>query len=59
MGWIIDHTDVKKFLINDDNGICVIFFLPTEVHKYYKIRDLEEQLNTDFMVKFYEFHDTS
>jgi hypothetical protein len=33
-------------------------FLPVKVHKYYKIRDLEEQLNTDFIVKFYEHHDT-
>jgi hypothetical protein len=50
---------VQKFLINDENGGCVILFLPTEVQNYYKIRDLEEQLNTDFVVKFYEFHDTS
>jgi len=48
---------VQKFIFNDENGICVGVFLPTEVKKYYKIRDLEEQLNTDFMVKFYEFHD--
>jgi hypothetical protein len=57
LGWIIDHTDVDKFLINDENGGCVGVFLPTEVHKYYKIKDSEEQLNTDFMVKFYEFHE--
>jgi hypothetical protein len=30
-----------------------------EVHKYYKIRDLEEQMNTYFVVMFYELHDTS
>jgi hypothetical protein len=33
-------------------------FLPVEVHKYYKLRDPEERLNTDFVVKFYERHDT-
>jgi hypothetical protein len=33
--------------------------LPVEVQKYYKLRDLEEQLNIDFVVKFYERHDTS
>jgi len=56
--WIIDHTDGKKFLINDENGRCVRYFLPIEVQKHYKLRDLEERLNTYFMVKFYEFHDT-
>jgi hypothetical protein len=56
--WLIDHTDAHKFLINDENGGCVRVFLPTEVQKYYKLRDPEEWLNTDFMVKFYEFHDT-
>jgi hypothetical protein len=30
-----------------------------EVQKYYKIRDLEERLNTDFIAKFYDIHDTS
>jgi hypothetical protein len=34
-------------------------FLLVEVQKYYKLRDPEEHLNTDFMVKFYEHHDTS
>jgi hypothetical protein len=38
--------------------VCQIFLL-TEVQKYYKLRDPEERLNTDFVVKFYEFHDTS
>jgi hypothetical protein len=33
--------------------------LPVEVQKYYKLRDPEERLNTDFVVKFYECHDTS
>jgi hypothetical protein len=27
--------------------------------KYYKLRDPEERLNIDFIVKFYEHHDTS
>jgi len=34
-------------------------FSPTEVQKYYKFRDPEERLNTNFVVKFYEFHDRS
>ena len=50
---------MKKFLINDENGICVKVFLPIEVQKYYKLRDPEERLNIDFVVKFYEFHDTN
>jgi hypothetical protein len=57
--WLIDHIDGHKCLINDDNGGCVIFFLLIEFHKYYKIRDPEEWLNTDFVVNFYEFHDTN
>jgi hypothetical protein len=57
--WLIYHTDRHKCLINDENGGCVRFFQSTEVQKYYKIRDLEELLNMDFMVKLYEFHDTS
>jgi hypothetical protein len=40
--WIIDHMDTKRCLINDDNGECVGFFLPMEVHNYYKLRDLDE-----------------
>jgi hypothetical protein len=48
-----------KFLFNDENGGCVVVFFPTEFQKYYKLKDLEERLNTDFVVKFYEFHDTS
>jgi hypothetical protein len=59
LGWIIDHTDVMKCLVNDENGSCVSVFLLTEVHKYYKLRDPEERLNNDFIVKFYEFHNTS
>jgi hypothetical protein len=57
--WLIDHTYTQKFLINDENGGCVRFFLLTEVQKYYKLRDPKERLNTDFVVKFYEFNDTS
>jgi hypothetical protein len=57
--WLIDHTDGHKCLINHDNGGCVRVFLLKEVHKYYNIRDPEEQLKTEFMVKFYELHDTS
>jgi hypothetical protein len=56
--WLIDHTNTQKCLINDENGGCVRFFLLTEVQKYYKLKDLEEQLNKEFMVNFYEFHDT-
>jgi hypothetical protein len=57
--WLIDHTDTKKFLINDVNGECVGVFLLVEVHSYYNLRDPEEWLNTDFVVIFYECHDTS
>jgi hypothetical protein len=59
LSWIIDHKNAQKCLFNDENGRCFIFFLSTEVQKYYKMRDPEEQLNTEFMVKFYEFHDTN
>jgi hypothetical protein len=57
--WMIDHTDGHKCLINDEKGERVIFFLPTEFHKNYKLRDPEEQFNIEFVVNFYEFHDTS
>jgi hypothetical protein len=56
---LMDHMDEKKYLINDENGGFVKVFLLIEVQKYYKLRDPEEQLNIKFMVKFYEFHDTS
>jgi hypothetical protein len=59
LGWIIDHTNAMKFLANDENGRSVGVFLPTKVHKYYKIRDPEEWLKINFVVNFYEFHDTS
>jgi hypothetical protein len=45
--------------VNNEEGECVGFFLPVEVQKYYKLRDSEEILNTNFVVRFYEFHDTS
>ena len=48
--WLIDHTDGHKCLINNENGRYIGFFLSTEVQKYYKLRDPEEQLNTDFVV---------
>jgi hypothetical protein len=56
--WLINHTDTQKILINDDNGGCVGVFLLVEVHKYYKLRDPEEWLNTNFVVKFYKCQDT-
>jgi hypothetical protein len=59
LGWIIDHADMVKCTINNEQGECVGVFLPMEVQKYYKLRDPEERLNTDFVVKFYEIHDTS
>jgi len=59
LSWLIDHTDAQKCLINDENGGCVKVFLLTKVHKYYKLRDPEEPLNIDFVVKSYEFHDTN
>jgi hypothetical protein len=57
--WLIDHTDTQICLINDDNGECVRVFLPVEVQNYYKLRDPEERLNTDFVVSFYEKHNTN
>jgi hypothetical protein len=57
--WLIDHTNMHKCLINDENGKCFEVFLSKEVQKYYKLRDLEEWLNIDFMGNFYEFHDTN
>jgi hypothetical protein len=59
IGWIIDHTDTVKCMVNNEEGECVGIFLPVEVQKYYKLRDPEERLNTDFVVRFYELHDTS
>ena len=51
--------DAKKCTVNNEISKCVGVFLPVEVQKYYKPRDLEERLNTDFVVIFYEFHDTN
>ena len=56
--WLIDHTDAQQCLINDDNGECIKIFLPSEVHKYYKLNESGEKLNTDFVVSFYASHDT-
>jgi hypothetical protein len=57
--WLIDHNDAQKCVINDDNGEIVGFFLPVEVQKYYKLRELDECLNKDFFVKFYHKNDTN
>jgi hypothetical protein len=57
--WLIDHTDTQFFLINDANGECIGVFFPSEVQSYYKLRELEERLSTDFVVSFYETHDTN
>jgi hypothetical protein len=59
LNWLIDHTNTQRCLINDDNGKCVGVFLPVEVHNYYKLRDPEERLNNDFVISFYEKHNTS
>jgi hypothetical protein len=50
--WVIDHTDAHRCLINDDNGGCIGVFLPVEVQNYYRLRDPEECLNTDFFFAF-------
>jgi hypothetical protein len=57
--WIIDHTDAQRCLINDDNGGCVGVFLPVEVQSYYKLREPEERLSTEFVLSFYQKHDTN
>jgi hypothetical protein len=57
--WLIDHADAQKCLINDDNGECVGVFLPSKVQSYYKLRDSELKLSTDFILSFYASHDTS
>jgi hypothetical protein len=41
------------------NDQCVRVFLPMEVRKYYELKEPEVRLNTDFMVKFYEKHNTN
>jgi hypothetical protein len=57
--WLIDNTDTQRCLINYDNDECVGVFLPMEVKNYYKLRELEEWINIDFVVEFYEKNDTS
>jgi hypothetical protein len=57
--WLINDTNTQKCLINEENGGCVGVFLPVEFQKYYNLRDLEEPLKIDFVIKFYEHHDTS
>jgi hypothetical protein len=57
--WIIDHIDAKKCFINDDNNECVGVFLPSEVQSYYKIKDSELKLSTNFFLSFYASHDTN
>ena len=57
--WIIDHTDAQKCVINDDNGQITGVFLLVEVQNYYKLREPDERLNKDFVVKFYQKHDIS
>jgi hypothetical protein len=56
--WLIDHSDAQKCVINDDNGQIVEVFIPIEVQRYYKLREPDEHLNKDFVVKFYQKHDT-
>jgi hypothetical protein len=56
--WPIDHTDTQRCLINENNGECFGVLLPVEVQNYYKIKEPEERLNTDFVMIFYEKHDT-
>jgi hypothetical protein len=48
-----------KCTINNAEGERIGIFLPVGVQKYYKLRDPEERLNTYFVVKFYEYHDTN
>jgi hypothetical protein len=57
--WLIDHTNAHRCLINDDNGGCVGIFLPVEVQSYYKLRESKEWLSTEFVLSFYQKHDTN
>jgi len=57
--WIINHTNAKKNLLNDVDGKRVGVFLPVDISKYYKLGEPEVYLNTDFVVKLYEHHNTS
>jgi hypothetical protein len=56
--FLIDHTDTQKCLINDGNDECVEVLLPSEVQSYYKLRELEKRLSTNFIVSFYVVHET-
>jgi len=57
--WLINHTNTQIYFINDDNGECVGVSILMEVQNYYSLNDPEERLNTDFVVRFYDKHDTS
>jgi hypothetical protein len=54
--WIIHHVDAEKFLLNNKDGECIGVFLPTEVRAYYKLKDIEVRLNTNFLMAFHECH---
>jgi hypothetical protein len=45
-------------LLNNKEGECIDVFLPTEASAYYKLKDVEVRLMKDFLVAFYEFHNT-
>jgi hypothetical protein len=55
--FLIDHTNAQKCVINDDNGQIARVFLLVEVQNYYKLREPDEHLNTDFVVNFYQKQD--
>jgi hypothetical protein len=57
--WLIDHNNAHKCVINDHNCQIVGVFLPIEVQKYYKLREPDECLNKDFVMKLHQKHDTS
>jgi hypothetical protein len=59
IGWIIDHANMMKCMVNNEESEFVGIFLPVEVQKYDKIKDPKVRMNTDFVVRFYEIHDTS
>jgi hypothetical protein len=59
LGWIIYHEDMVKCTIKYEEGKCVGVYLMVNVQNYYKLREQEERINTYFVVKFYELHDTS
>jgi hypothetical protein len=56
--WILNHIDAGKCLINNVDGKCVGVFLSMEINKYDKLREPEVKLNTNFVVYFYEKHNT-